>query len=46
MHLHICLCMSELKMIQQTDLESLEKTLKETETSLSVRDTHILTLTL
>lgn len=34
----ICLCTSELKRIQQTDLENLEKTLKETETSLSVRD--------
>lgn len=34
----MCLCMSELKRIQQTDLENLEKTLKETETSLSVRD--------
>lgn len=32
-----CLCVSELKRIQQTDVENLEKTLRETETSLSVR---------
>lgn len=39
----MCLYMSELKRIQQTDLENLEKTLKETETSLSVRDVHVIT---
>lgn len=33
----VCVCvMSELKRIQHTDLENLEKTLKETESSLSV----------
>lgn len=40
----MCLYVSELKRIQQTDLENLEKTLKETETSLSVRDVHVITL--
>lgn len=41
----ICLFISELKRIQQTDLENLEKTLKETETSLSVSLVHVLIFT-